>query len=310
MSYFYDQDEEIDLECENVQDNILKCLDLFGLDGSKTNMKDIKKTYFKLCKIYHPDKNTEENSKSSLSHEMSVKIIYAYKYLMENFDKLIIKEENKPTCDFKNVRDVREEDCRANTNVFQCIKNSDNIFISCDLILHISDFYYGAFKNVSFVKRKFCYACKAMIMPCMCLTEKNVKTCDKCCGQRICYKNDNFFCRVCLNKKIYMNQDSIMVRVEAGSCLNKKIKFKHLGHEFLFGDASDLVIQLKQRKNVCFKRRGDNLYFFVKKITNPIYFFNECVYLKNKSSLNNLGFYNPFTRRRGKLVLVKKKKIG
>lgn len=87
--------------------NLEKALKIFDIKNKKDITQELlKKKYYKLCLLYHPDKNKEENAKEkfqeiSLAYELlnkcisnhSEKILFDYKEIMISFLKNILEEK-------------------------------------------------------------------------------------------------------------------------------------------------------------------------------------------------------------------------
>lgn len=225
---------------------------LYNVLGVSKNATDleIKKSYYKLAKKYHPDKNSTEGEKFK-------EISYAYKVLSDPKKRELYDRQG----DDLFSRFFRESFFKQFTR---------EINIISPLKVTLEDLYRGKTFQLNIKKNITCKDCNGLggtgINKCTDCYGRGIKITSRQIGpsmvqetQVVCTECNgegeiiNDPCKVCKGKKVVQETKLIEVHVDKGMQNGQKICLN--GNEL-----EDFIIVLQQEPHALFERSGDDLY--------------------------------------------------
>uniref|UniRef100_A0A7S3ZIC0 J domain-containing protein n=2 Tax=Lotharella globosa TaxID=91324 RepID=A0A7S3ZIC0_9EUKA len=221
-----------------------------GVD-KKADARAIKKAYFKLARVHHPDKGGDEEK---------------FKEIQKAYD-VLSDESKRELYDRYGEEGLQNGGSPAPTDIFDLFRGGgrqrrqeprkpEEIVKTVDLTL--TDVYYGPekpiqYKYTSATKRIVCSTCggQGAVMqqvragPGMIMQTQ--RPCPKCSGQGISFENQ---------KSVNATKN---VRIPKGAKNNEKIKLSLEGHQLPGMERGDVVIVCRVMKHRVFERLGADL---------------------------------------------------
>jgi DnaJ family protein A protein 2 len=257
-----------------------KLYDILNVKSDATD-NDIKKSYYSLSKIWHPDKNNSEEAKVKFQEIQNAKDILLdinkreiYDRTGEIYDKTS-NEEGFNLNPFFNFRQEREEINvveRLNVTLEQ-IYNEDTI-------------------NVTFKYKSKCTTCHANIECSTCngkgfhikviqlgpMIQQMMQPCISCNGKKI---NSDYNCSSCKLGYI-MKERTINVPLKRSLKTGHKININNKGHHLKSG-RTDLILIINELEHETFTRKNDNLFMEIElKLYQALFGFDKVIkYLDN-----------------------------
>jgi DnaJ-class molecular chaperone len=233
------------------------------LNVSKNATKEeIKSSYKKLAKIYHPDKNNEEGTK-----ERFQKIQEAYENLSDD-EKRMQYDNPMPSNPFNFQNNMPGFPFNIFQQHFnQQNKKNDEIFI-CNISL--SDVYFGTVKHFNIKKKYICEPCKIQCKNCngSGVTQGQKiqmgpfvqflqQQCNVCLGN--CVIRNNIVCKNCNSNGFLFKEKMIEIHIPKGVENNKQYIYEGWGEQAVKPNekSGDFIIRLNVENHDIFER--DNL---------------------------------------------------
>lgn len=274
-----------------------KLYEVLGVPRTASD-QEIKKSYRRLAKEFHPDKNPDAGDKFK-------EISFAHEVLSD--------PQKRQTYDHYGLKGIQEGDCGGGAeNLFAGLFRNSGIFGDMDgfggfgggfgfgggmgggrrrpqrgkdniypFKVSLEDMYNGNTVNLRISKNVICTGCKGIGGP-----ENAFITCRGCAGQgfKVAYcqlapgmtqqiqaqcnscegagksMNEKLKCTVCKGKKVTYQTKVLEVNVDKGMRDSQRILFRGESEQMPGTQPGDLVIVLQQKPHKTFERSGDDLY--------------------------------------------------
>ena len=296
-----------------------ECYKILELEYGVSN-DEVKKAYRKLAMIYHPDKNSSEDSSEKFK-----KISEAYHYILNpnesesNINNLFNNIFEEFTNEFNNNYEEVTGINNLFRNIFKentkCNKGKDN-FKLVDITLE--DIYNGKNIIISYDTH---------------IINNNYKICSECNGKgkiqtieqigplQLKSLNNCFNCKGYGYIDLYLNYNkTIEINIPKGYNYNNKIIYEKQGSQILNGINGDLIISFNFIKHQFFKLKDNDLYIsiditlkesllgFIKSITHLdnriLNISSENIIKPNMiKCIENEGIYDNETNKYGNLYI-------
>jgi len=267
--------------------------------------EEIKSSYKKLAKIYHPDKNNEKDAKEHFQ-----KIQEAYEHLSDDEKKAqydnpmpqnpfnFMNQNNMPGFPFN----IFQQHFNQQNN-----KKNDEIFI-CNITL--SDVYFGTVKHFNIKKKYMCESCKIQCKNCNgsgVINGQKIQMgpfvqflqqqCNVCSGN--CVIRNNITCNNCNSSGFLNKEKNIEIHIPKGVENNKQYIYEGWGEQAVKSNekSGDFIIRLNVENHDTFERENLNLIYKTqitlyesiigKELTIP-YFEDKIIV-----NVNTFGIINP-----------------
>ncbi len=283
--------------------------------------KEILKAYYKLSKIWHPDRNPNnvEEATKKFQAISNAKDILTDPKKKEMYDKFGVTDEsqgpqmnpedlfgqmfgnmggmpgmNMPGMNmpgmpnFFNRRQQQQDDCVA-----ECVVSLEDLYNSKTLTVKYSHKVYCNKCNGTGTKdgkQSTCSGChgkgqKVRIIQQGPMIQQIVGPCDECGGSGEKVSKDNI-CSDCNGNKYLQKDTSISFDVNRTMTHNQKILVKNKGH-ILKSGTTNLVIIIKEQPHTTFKRQGNDLHMNIKlRLFQSLYGFTKMItHLDNRNIL-------------------------
>jgi molecular chaperone DnaJ len=257
--------------------------DFYETLGVKKNSSsgEIKKSYRKLARKYHPDLNPGDKSAEKKFKEINE----AYEVLSDTKKKTEYDQYGKsPFEGAQGFEGFRTRDFGFGgggedifSDLFGTFRQNDAPFRGNDLEtrleISLEEAFSGVTKSVTLTREKNCKACGG-------LGAKSSKTCTACRGAGSVKQKRGVFrlnqpctvcrgtgqiitkvCTTCKGKGITVATETIKVKIPPGADSGSRVKLRGMGGAGVKGGpAGDLYISLTVRQHTVFKREGSNIY--------------------------------------------------
>jgi DnaJ family protein A protein 2 len=251
----------------------------FLLKVSRTaNEDEIKKAYFKLAQLYHPDVNHEPGAQT-----IFLKVKEAYEILSDPQKRDLYDRFGRAGLDGNRFEGVFQES--FGNGFFESLFSGVSQKPLNDIVIPISvtleDIHFGRTKQVSCNRTILCVTCRGLgtldprdMFYCQyCkgsgkriirktlprgIIQQFTATCSVCSGKGQFIKNK---CGICHGRKIVDHEETINILCK-GVRDGDNVVFKGKGDEFPGMKASDLIFQIKVEKHPNFEVAGDDLVIY------------------------------------------------
>ena len=254
-----------------------KLYDILNIKPDATD-NDIKKSYYSLSKIWHPDKNNSEEAKVKFQEIQNAKDILLDVNKRELYDrtgKLNGNEEGISMNQFFNFRQEREE-----INVIERLN------------VTLEQIYNEETIPFTYKYKSKCTLCNANIECSSCngqgihiklmqfgpMIQQIVQPCLVCGGRKI---NTSYNCSSC--KLGYnMKERTINIPLKSNLKTGHKINISNKGHHLKSG-RTDLILIINELEHEIFTRKNDNLFMEIElKLYQALFGFDKVInYLDN-----------------------------
>ena len=277
--------------------------------------KEILKAYYKLSKIWHPDRNPTniEEATKKFQEISNAKDILTDEKKREMYDKFGITNENEgPNINpedlfgqmfnmggmnmggmnmpgmgnFFNRRGPTQDDCVA-----ECVVSLEDLYNNKSVPIKYTHKVYCNKCNGSGTKDgkpSTCSGCngngqKVRIIRQGPMVQQIVGPCDDCGGKGEKINRDNQ-CSDCHGNKHLQKETSINIDVNRNMTHNQKLLVKYKGHNLKTG-ITNLVVIIKEQPHPHFKRQGNDLHMEIKlRLFQSLYGFTKMVtHLDNRN---------------------------
>lgn len=260
--------------------------DILQINRNATK-EEIKNAYHKLAKIYHPDKNTDKDTKEH------------FQKINEAYENLINDIPFNPFNIFNNFMNQHQQ---------RNIKKNNEYYI---FKINLNDVYSGINKNFNIKKRYICELCKLQCAKCVgsgSIQGQSIQIgpfvqflqqiCDVCNGNGV-IRNSFINCNDCNSSGFKIKEKNIFLQIPKGVENGKEYLFEEWGEQAtrLNEKSGDFIIKIEIEKHPFFKRDKNNLIYTTKinifetivgKIID-IPYFDETI----KFDINKFGIINP-----------------
>lgn len=286
--------------------------------SSDASDKDILKAYYKLSKVWHPDRNPTnvEEATKKFQEISNAKDILTDPKKKEMYDKFGVTDENQgPQMNtedlfgqmfnmggmnmggmggmggmpnFFNRRQQQQDDCAA-----ECVVSLEDLYNSKTLtVKYIHKVYCNKCNGTGTKdgKSSSCNGChgkgqKVRIIQQGPMIQQMVGPCDECGGSGEKVSRDNI-CSDCNGNKNVQKETSINFDVNRTMTHNQKLLVKNKGH-ILKSGTTNLIIIIKEQPHPNFKRQGNDLHMNIKlRLFQSLYGFTKMItHLDNRNIL-------------------------
>ncbi len=277
--------------------------------------KDILKAYYKLSKIWHPDRNPTnvEEATKKFQEISNAKDILTDPKKKEMYDKFGVTDENQgPQMNpedlfgqmfggmggmggmpgmpnfFNRRPQQQQEDCAA-----ECVVSLEDLYNSKTVTVKYTHKVYCNKCNGSGSKDgkpSTCSGChgkgqKVRVIQQGPMIQQIVGPCDECGGSGEKVSRDNI-CSDCNGNKHVQKETSLNFDVNRTMTHNQKLLVKNKGHVLKTG-TTNLVIIIKEQPHPTFKRQGNDLHMNIKlRLFQSLYGFTKMItHLDNRNIL-------------------------
>lgn len=239
-----------------------KLYDILGVD-STAEASDIKKAYFKLARVHHPDKGGDEEKFKDIQK--------AYEVLSDEDRKRVYDQTGQT-----------EEDPHQQGHPFSPFGFPADLFgrqqrrkEAFPLHISLEDLYNGVDKKIRITRNVICKVCKGE-------GGKNVKTCPTCKGSKmetlrrqigpmiqeirqpckVCKAQGKIIqdvCKRCEGQKVIPEAKEVTIPVRKGQDLQRPIILEKMGDERPGVETGDLHVILQPTEHKQFVLKGDDL---------------------------------------------------
>ena len=280
--------------------------DILGVNKNATK-DEIKKAYRKLAKQYHPDKNTDNNSKEKFQ-----KIQEAYENLYDDHKRSLY--DNKGNHPFFHP-DERGQGgfpfFNFNFNFMSQNHNNKKNDEYYNLKINLSDVYFGLKKNFNIKKKYTCPTCRISCNTCNgsgSVQGQRVQigpmihfmqqTCNNCNGNGV-IRNTNITCNDCESTGFKFKEKFIELNIPKGVENGKEFVYEEFGEQATRPNerSGNFIIKIQVESHNLFVRDNLNLVYNTninlfetiigKDIKIP--YFDETIEL----NINKFGIINP-----------------
>ena len=243
---------------ENPASNIYT---LMGVDREATT-QDIKRAYYKLAKIHHPDKGGDE--------KLFQEITAAYEILSDNTKRMIYDQEQMIQYPRSRAEELFNKLFRMSS------KGSD---VEYTLNVQLAELYTGCSKTLLITRSVLCDICygggsafnrnqckdcrgtgygrfSRIVAPVWQQTKKDI--CSTCAGSgRITSPT----CMSCGGTKTKQIEKTLEIEITPGSMSGNRFVFSREANESIGSAAGDLIVVLECMEHPYFKRSGCDLHY-------------------------------------------------
>jgi DnaJ family protein A protein 2 len=245
----------------SVETPISNIYTLIGVD-KEASLQDIKRSYYKLAKIHHPDKGGNES--------VFKEITAAYEILSDNTKRTEYDQEHTIWHPRSRAEDIFHRLFGASA------KGSD---VEYKLKVHLAELYTGCSKRLLITRSVLCDACygggspfnrqqcqdcrgtgygrfSRIVTPAW---QHNTKaTCGTCVGSG---RINTQVCVSCAGTKTKQIEKTLLVEIKPGSMNGDRFVFPKEANESIGSAAGDLVVVLDCLENPLFTRSGCHLHY-------------------------------------------------
>lgn len=245
----------------SVEDPISNIYTRMGV-GKEASLQDIKRSYYKLAKIHHPDKGGDE--------KMFKEITAAYAILSDNTKRAEYDQEHKIWYPRIKAEDIFHRLFGVPS------KGSD---VEYKLNVHLAELYTGCSKRLLITRSVLCDVCYGgissfNIQQCLdcrgtgCIRfsrivspawQNNSKLrCSTCAGSG---RSNRHMCVSCGGTKTKQIEKTLEVEIKPGAMSGDRIVFPNEANESIGSAAGDLVVVLECLEHSHFTRSGCHLHY-------------------------------------------------
>jgi DnaJ family protein A protein 2 len=305
-----------------------KLYDILEISPDATD-KEINKAYFKLSKIWHPDKNPHrlEEATKKFQEINEAKNILTDPEKREFYDKFGTVENNGgPGGPNFNPADMfgsmfgGMHGMPGMPGFFQQQRQEDCVV---EHVVSLEDLYNNKKVNIKYNHKVFCSKCngtgskdgkssecsgcngkgqKVRIIRQGPMIQQIVGACDDCGGSGEKVKKENQ-CPDCLGNKFLLKETLFEFQLSKNMMNNQKILVNDKGHIFK-NSKTNLIIVIKEQPHALFKRQGNDLHMNIKlRLFQSIYGFSKMI--THLDGRNILIKYDKMIKNMNTLIKVK-----
>jgi DnaJ-class molecular chaperone len=297
---------------------------------SEANDKDIMKAYYKLSKIWHPDKHPEETKEEATKKFQEItnaKDILTDPEKKEMYDRFGTTNPNEgpninPEDLFGQMFNMGGMNMPGMPSFFNQNRGRQQEDCILEHLVTLDDLYNNKTVTVKYNHKVYCNKCnatgtkdgksstcsgcngsgqKVRIIRQGPMIQQMVSGCDDCqgTGEKVSRYNQ---CPECMGNKHVLKETSTQIDLSKNMTNNQRLLVQNKGH-ILKDKTTNLIIILKEQPHPIFKRQGNDLHIDVKlRLFQSIYGFTKMI--THLDGRNVLIKYDKMIRNMNTLIKV------
>ncbi len=310
-----------------------KLYDILEVSPTATE-QEINKAYYKLSKIWHPDKNAHrlEEATKKFQEISEAKTILSDPEKREMYDKFGTTEDHggpgfNPADLFGQMFNMGEMGGMPGMpGFFRQRQQQEDCVV--EHVVGLDDLYNNRSVNIRYKHKVYCTKCngtgskdgkasecsgcggkgqKVRVIRQGPMIQQMVGACDECNGSGEKIKADNK-CSDCMGNKFLIKETMFEFKLNKNMTNNQKILVNDKGH-ILKNGKTNLIVIIKEQPHSIFKRQGNDLHMDIKlRLFQAIYGFTKMV--THLDGRNILVKYDKMIKNMKTLIKVKNEGMG